>query len=98
MNGTQNFNIISTPFNESDDIVQSLLEICPVEPEHAGTYTCQALNMYGNDSVFVELIVDEGNNKKTFNSSQSNQKHAPSKMISSLHKWYEVTYGQTANY
>ncbi len=59
-NGSMNFNIVNSPFNDTDDTIQSFLELCPVEAGNAGTYTCQALNMYGNQTAMFEVVVNEG--------------------------------------
>ena len=60
VNGTGNFNIDNSAFNDTEDTIQSLLEICPIQPGHAGTYSCQARNAYGNDTATLEVVVNEG--------------------------------------
>ena len=38
----------------------SILELCSVEVDDSGTYSCQAVNSAGNDSVEFDVRVQQG--------------------------------------
>ena len=53
--------IAESALNET--YVQSILDVCPFESSLAGTFTCQALNFYGNTTITFELLVNKGERK-----------------------------------
>ena len=56
-----NIIIVDTLVDGTDNgTVQSSLEVCPFESDLSGDFSCQALNIYGNQTVEFQLLVLSG--------------------------------------